>query len=61
MQHAKEPLGLIELRAVLGREMKDMAVARIAQESLALGPLFEGADSKGTRYHRATKAYLSKL
>jgi len=41
MQHAKEQLGLIEPRAVFRREMKDMAVAWIAQKGSALRSLFE--------------------
>jgi hypothetical protein len=41
MQHTKEQLGLIEPRAMFRREMKDMAVAWIAQKGSALRSLFE--------------------
>jgi hypothetical protein len=46
-QHAKEPLGLIEPRAVLRREMKDMTVIRVAQKGPALRSLLKRMGLKG--------------
>src|SRR3989475_10835929 len=47
VQDAKKQLSLVEPRAVFGREMKNMAMARITQEGTALHSFFELHRFKG--------------
>src|SRR4029450_2668134 len=49
LQDAKPQLHLIEPGAMLGREVKDMLMGRIAEERTPLGALMQGRRDNGTR------------